>query len=126
LLSATNGVPRRRPWHGARNGVGTEITTRADGNPLFIEELSQAVTESAAAAQSSDGVVSTTLQDSLMDRLDRMAQAKPIARVAAVRGREFTSKLLSAAASKELRSPPRLDRDFHGRIATSSSSSSRR
>jgi len=89
--------------------VGAEIIARADGVPLFIEELSKAVMESGGASRDGDGirqheiVVPATLQDSLMARLDRMSLAKPVAQLAAVLGRGFTFQLLSAVAPKSWR-----------------------
>ncbi len=84
--------------------VNAEIIARADGVPLFIEELSKAVMESETGSRRTDGahsrdvVVPATLQDSLMARLDRMSYAKPVAQLAAVLGRVFTLQLLSAVA----------------------------
>ena len=89
--------------------VSVEIIARADGVPLFIEELSKAVMESGVATRDGDGVrqqkvvVPATLQDSLMARLDRMSLAKPVAQLAAVLGRGFTFQLLSAVAPKNWR-----------------------
>lgn len=88
--------------------VSAEIIARADGIPLFVEELSKAVIETGLAAVTGDdtegygaalaGVVPATLRDSLMARLDRMSAVKPVAQLAAVLGRVFTVQLLSAAA----------------------------
>ena len=92
--------------------VSAEIIARADGIPLFVEELSKAVMESGLADVDSDdaavrgaspgGVVPATLHDSLMARLDRMSPVKPVAQFAAVLGRVFTVQLLSAAAPRHL------------------------
>jgi class 3 adenylate cyclase/predicted ATPase len=88
--------------------VSAEIIARADGNPLFVEELSKAVLESGLADVDGDdaalrgappaSIVPATLHDSLMARLDRMSLVKPVAQFAAVLGRVFTLQLLSAAA----------------------------
>ena len=72
-----------------------EIVTKADGIPLFIEELTKAVTESATPDRP---VVPATLQDSLMARLDRLGSAKEIGQIAAVIGQRFTRTLLDAVA----------------------------
>ena len=87
--------------------VSAEIIARADGIPLFVEELSKAVMESGLADVDGDdaavrgaspgGVVPATLHDSLMARLDRMSLVKPVAQFAAVLGRVFTVQLLKAA-----------------------------
>jgi class 3 adenylate cyclase/predicted ATPase len=86
--------------------VSAEIIARADGIPLFVEELSKTVMESGLAdgasaalhGQAPEAVVPATLHDSLMARLDRMSLIKPVAQFAAVLGRVFTVQLLSAAA----------------------------
>ena len=72
-----------------------EIVAKADGIPLFIEELTKAVAESAASDRP---VVPATLQDSLMARLDRLGPAKEIAHVAAVIGLQFSQPLLELVA----------------------------
>ena len=75
------------------------IVARADGNPLFIEELTKAVVESRAAR--SVEAIPATLQDSLMARLDRLSAAKEVAQRAAVLGREFPYALVAATAGIE-------------------------
>ena len=90
--------------------VSAEIIARADGIPLFVEELSKAVMEFGLPDEDGDGaalhgsapeaVVPATLHDSLMARLDRMSLVKPVAQFAAVLGRVFTVQLLSAAAPR--------------------------
>ena len=69
-----------------------EITSRSDGVPLFVEELTKAVLEARSEA------VPRTLQDSLMARLDRLGEAKEIAQVASTIGRQFPRALLAATA----------------------------
>ena len=75
------------------------LVARADGVPLYIEELTKAVIEPGAA----HGVESipATLADSLMARLDRLSTAKEVAQRAAVLGREFGYGLLAATAGIE-------------------------
>jgi predicted ATPase len=75
------------------------IVARADGVPLYVEELTKAVVEPGAAR----GVdtIPATLQDSLMARLDRLSAAKDVAQRAAVLGREFSHALLAATAGVE-------------------------
>ena len=53
-----------------------EILAKTDGVPLFVEELTRAITESPTANLVA---VPATLQDSLMARLDRLGPAKEIA-----------------------------------------------
>jgi class 3 adenylate cyclase len=73
------------------------VLDRADGIPLFVEELTRSIAElelelvpsplSLVPATKSDPVPAS-LQDSLMARLDRLGSAKAIAQLAAVAGRE--------------------------------------
>ncbi len=74
------------------------IVSRADGIPLYVEELAKAVLESDGRA---DFVVPETLQDSLMARLDRLGEAKEVAQVASVLGREFPYPLLARVANTD-------------------------
>jgi len=88
--------------------VSAEIIARADGIPLFVEELSKAVMEFGLPDEDGtpphgpapEAMVPATLHDSLMARLDRMSLVKPVAQFAAVLGRVFTVQLLSAAAPR--------------------------
>jgi predicted ATPase/class 3 adenylate cyclase len=84
-----------------------QVVTRADGIPLFIEELTQAVLglgmldggrRDAADARGPlpELAIPTTLQDSLMARLDQLGPAKFVAQLASAIGREFSFPLLSA------------------------------
>ncbi|HEY5170771.1 MAG TPA: adenylate/guanylate cyclase domain-containing protein, partial [Acidimicrobiia bacterium] len=73
----------------AREAVRRTIVERAEGNPLFLEELSQMVLESDDAT-----AIPFTLQSSLLARLDRLGSAKFFAQVAAVIGREFSRDML--------------------------------
>jgi TOMM system kinase/cyclase fusion protein len=76
------------------------IATRADGVPLFVEELAKGVVESDYDLTGSlAGLkIPETLQDSLMARLDRLGDSKPVAQHAAAIGREFPYALLEAVA----------------------------
>jgi class 3 adenylate cyclase/predicted ATPase len=73
-----------------------DIVAKTDGVPLFIEELTKAIIESATPDRPA---VPATLQDSLMARLDRLGPAKEIAQVAAVIGQQFSQALLEMVAS---------------------------
>jgi tetratricopeptide (TPR) repeat protein len=73
------------------------IVAKTDGIPLFVEELTKSVMESAGE----DGAVPATLKDSLMARLDRLGDAREVAQIAAVIGRQFSFSLLGAVAAKE-------------------------
>jgi tetratricopeptide (TPR) repeat protein len=72
------------------------VATRADGVPLFIEELVKVVVETDPTAAAKE--IPATLADSLMARLDRLGPAKEVAQVAAVLGREFGYPLLRAVS----------------------------
>jgi hypothetical protein len=88
--------------------VSEQIVAKIDGVPLFVEELTQAILESALlreengvyvlASELTPLAIPLTLQDSLMARLDRLTPAKEIAQIAAAIGREFSYRLLQAAA----------------------------
>ena len=89
------------------DNVIDEIVERADGVPLFLEELTKAVIEQARGEDwkiyglgrtlELSRVVPGTLYGSLMARLDRLGVlAKDVAQNAAVIGREFSFALLSA------------------------------
>ena len=81
--------------------VTAAIVERADGVPLFLEELTKTVLESdpdAAGASEAALAVPSTLRDSLMARLDRLRHGKRVAQVAAVIGRQTERDLLEAVA----------------------------
>ena len=71
------------------------IVSKTDGVPLFVEELTKSVMESAGR---DSAAVPATLKDSLMARLDRLGEARDVAQVASVIGRQFTLALLDAVA----------------------------
>jgi tetratricopeptide (TPR) repeat protein len=73
--------------------VVAQIASRSDGVPLFVEELTKGVVE---VGHTDDHEIPETLQDSLMARLDRLGEAKPVAQHAAAIGREFPYALLAA------------------------------
>ncbi len=74
--------------------VELQITSRADGVPLFLEELTIAVVESGEVDS-----IPTTLQDSLAARLDRLGPARALAQIGALIGRDFDGQLLAAVAN---------------------------
>jgi class 3 adenylate cyclase/predicted ATPase len=80
-----------------------QIIEKADGVPLFVEELTKTVLGSDAADHArnqpsgepaSQTQLPSTLQDSLTARLDQLAPAKRVAQIAAVVGREFPYDVL--------------------------------
>jgi class 3 adenylate cyclase/tetratricopeptide (TPR) repeat protein len=86
--------------------VQAQIIRKTDGVPLFVEELTKTVLQSGLLEPAQTGyrlaaplpelAIPSTLQDSLMARLDRLTQAKEVAQAAAAIGREFTRSLLQA------------------------------
>ena len=88
-----------------------EILSRTDGVPLFVEELTKSVLESGLLCDAGDRyelqaplsalAIPTTLRDSLVARLDRLAPVKEIAQIGACLGREFSYELLSRVAGVE-------------------------
>jgi class 3 adenylate cyclase/predicted ATPase len=89
--------------------VVNQIVSRADGVPLFLEELTKTVLEGDFVEQRNGRYVlskplpalaiPTTLQGSLMARLDRSVLAKEIAQIGAAIGRDFSYGLLRAVAA---------------------------
>ncbi len=89
--------------------VINELLTRTDGVPLFVEELTKTLLESGLLQTRDDRYVldgplppwaiPTTLQGSLLARLDRSASAKEVAQTGAAVGREFFYELLSAVST---------------------------
>lgn len=83
-----------------------QVVARADGVPLFVEELTRAVLGTGLLSEHSDRytlrgplpplAIPSTLQDSLMARLDQLGQAKLIAQIASAIGRDFSHELLQA------------------------------
>ena len=72
------------------------LLDNSGGVPLFVEELAKAVSESGLAKDAAAHHVPTSLQDSLMGRLDRLGEAKEVAQIAAAIGRVFDRELLAA------------------------------
>jgi predicted ATPase/class 3 adenylate cyclase len=103
---------------GLAREIVDEIVQRADGVPLFVEELTKAVLETddrdnrvaavLAASPLPNLAIPTTLQASLIARLDRLGPvAKEVGQVGAVLGREFGYDLIEHVAQRpasELRS----------------------
>jgi predicted ATPase len=88
--------------------VSEQIANRTDGVPLFVEEFTKSVLESGVLREEANRYVldralpslaiPTTLQDSLMARLDRLASVRLVAQIGAAIGREFSYALLSAVS----------------------------
>ena len=91
--------------------VVEHIVSKTDGVPLFIEELTKMLLESALLREEADHyaltgplaavTIPTTLYDSLMARLDRLPTVREVAQLGAVLGREFAYELLQALMTME-------------------------
>jgi TOMM system kinase/cyclase fusion protein len=85
-----------------------QIVAKTDGVPLFVEELTKMVLESGLLAERGGRyeltgplpplAIPSTLQDSLMARLDRLAAVKEVAQLGAALGREFPYGLIRAVS----------------------------
>jgi class 3 adenylate cyclase/predicted ATPase len=88
--------------------VVEQVVAKTDGVPLFVEELTKMVLESGLLQEREERyeltgplpplAIPTTLHDSLMARLDRLAAMKGMAQLGATLGREFPYALLQAVA----------------------------
>jgi class 3 adenylate cyclase/tetratricopeptide (TPR) repeat protein len=91
--------------------VMAQIVAKTDGVPLFVEELTKHVLESGLLIEDGDRyrldgplpplAIPSTLQDSLMARLDRLGLVKEIAQIGAAIGREFSYALLHAVVGRD-------------------------
>lgn len=88
--------------------VAEQIAAKTDGVPLYVEELTKAILESNLLREEQGRyvlagplpplAVPTSLQDSLMARLDRLAPVRHVAQIGAAIGREFGYELLALVA----------------------------
>jgi len=79
------------------------ILRKAGGVPLFVEELARTVLDAVPDLRRSPDsfealTIPATLQDSLMARLDQLGEAKELAQIGSIIGREFTAAMLRAIA----------------------------
>jgi predicted ATPase len=89
--------------------ITNQIIARTDGVPLFIEELTKSVVESGLVTEAGNRyalsepalplAIPTTLQASLLARLDRLTQTREVAQIGAALGRRFSYELISAVAA---------------------------
>src|SRR5262249_31678256 len=94
-------------------GLEEEIIHKADGIPLFVEELTKSVMQSELVQDVANRYVVTgplplavpaSLLDSLTARLDRLGPAKEIAPIGAVLVRQFSQSLLAAVVPESTNS----------------------
>ena len=91
--------------------VREEMVAKTDGVPLFVEELTKSILESALVVESDERfersdplprfAIPPTLRDSLTARLDRLGPAKELAQLASVLGREFSHDVLRIVSPLE-------------------------
>ncbi|ATB27022.1 TOMM system kinase/cyclase fusion protein [Melittangium boletus] len=84
-----------------------QVASRADGVPLFVEQLTRVMLDDwpaqgqGAPTREPEPAIPTTLRDLLMSRLDRLGPARETAQYAAALGREFSYEMLRAVSARE-------------------------
>ena len=86
--------------------IAEQIAAKSQGVPLYIEEITRSILESGDLEDFGDRYVlrqsireftiPSTLQDSLIARLDRLGSAKDVVLTASIIGREFSYELIEA------------------------------
>ncbi len=82
--------------HALSNEVIEGVSDRTGGVPLFVEEVTRLLLE--RGVEGGAQAIPPTLQQSLAARLDRLGEAREIAQIGAVLGRDFAYPLLRAVA----------------------------
>jgi predicted ATPase/class 3 adenylate cyclase len=100
--------------------VMQQVVSKTDGVPLFVEELTKMVLETGLLREYEEHyeltgplpplAIPTTLYDSLMARLDRLAPVKVVAQLGATIGRQFSYELFRAASPLD---EPTLQQGLH-------------
>jgi class 3 adenylate cyclase/predicted ATPase len=80
--------------HALSQEVVEGVSERTGGVPLFVEEVTRLLLERGEAGGLQ--AIPPTLQQSLAARLDRLGEAREVAQIGAVLGRDFTYALLRA------------------------------
>jgi len=104
---------------GVPDDVRRLILGKAEGNPLFVEELARALVEDGTLRRENGGygltrplsdlVIPGTIQGVIMARIDRLPEAsKSALQIASVIGREFTARLVQRVAALERDAPKAL------------------
>ena len=101
------------------DAVLEQIVAKTDGVPLFVEEFSRTLLDSGQLIERDTSYelagalkaieIPATLRDSLTARLDRLGEAKALAQLCAVLGREFSYELLQTVSAF---GAPLLERDL--------------
>jgi class 3 adenylate cyclase/predicted ATPase/ABC-type transport system involved in cytochrome c biogenesis ATPase subunit len=91
--------------------VMQQIVAKTDGVPLFIEEFTKTIEESGILVADGDHyrldgplpplAIPSTLQDSLMARLDRLSPLKETVQTGAAIGREFSYAMIQAVMGQD-------------------------
>lgn len=82
----------------------SQIVSETDGHPLFAEELTKAIAESARANPSTEVtelILPSTLQQSLAARMDNLGSAKPVLQLCSLLGRQFEYQVLKTVSRTE-------------------------
>jgi predicted ATPase len=105
-LGIITGVTKGKVWP---DKVGKQILACTDGVPLFIEEVANTLLERGLLHETPDRymlygplppfAIPTTLQASLVVRLERLVPVKDLAQIGSVIGREFSHELIAAMAT---------------------------
>jgi len=90
--------------------LSRQIIDKTDGVPLFVEELTKNVLEAGLVRDIGEAyeltgplpnlAIPSTLQDSLMARLDRLSPVKEVAQIGSCIGREFSHEMLTAVSGR--------------------------
>jgi class 3 adenylate cyclase/predicted ATPase len=83
--------------HALPKEVVEGVGERTGGVPLFVEEVTRLLLE--RGVEGGAQAIPPTLQQSLAARLDRLGEAREIAQIGAVLGREFSYALLASLAA---------------------------
>jgi class 3 adenylate cyclase/tetratricopeptide (TPR) repeat protein len=92
--------------------VETLVTSKAEGNPFYIEEVTKALVEAGVLERVDEGYrlgraidqveIPGTIQEVILSRMDRLArEAKEAMQLASVVGREFTARVLDRISDLE-------------------------
>ena len=82
-----------------------QIISKAEGVPLYIEELTKNVLESQQQRSASEALprlsIPSTLEDTLRARIERLPEVKEVAQIGAAIGRSFAFKVISAVTTHD-------------------------